>query len=532
MPPQVNQSDLILWIITAILVIIYFIFKKGFVNIAGLLYVLTLWLSMTILAWRFGGVRDISVVAYMLIILVAMLINRLWQALLISFLSIISLWVVFYAEYNHIITPQSDTSFNYSMEFTALIVIVITLMFLTSKSFSASYGRIQKELVEHKQTAEALIIAKEKAQESDRLKTAFMNNISHEVRTPLNGILGFAQFALQKDISEEDKAYYLNILNTSSERLLNTITDYMDISLIVSGNMAVQKHQVNLFLLVNQVYEKFRAKCKSKNLEFIRQMPADTKDYTLQSDSTLLEKSLSHLVDNAIKFTSSGKVILGFCIKDNACELFVEDTGIGIDPGAHEKIFNNFIQEEVSTTRGHEGSGLGLSITRGVVELLGGKIGMVSAKGKGSTFTIVLPAENRLLITSGFSRSEKTSPESNNSPLILITDDDDISSFFHKTILKRASYKYMIARNGLEAIESCQKNPEISLVLMDLKMPIMDGLEATKKIKEIRKNLPIIGVSAYAMTGDKEKAIAAGCDDYITKPLRSETLLSVIKKYL
>jgi signal transduction histidine kinase len=532
LPPAINQSDYILWTITGIFVIIYMVYKKGYVHTAGLLYTLTLWLSMTILAWKFGGVRDISVIAYLVIILVSMLISRLWQALLISFLSIASLWVIYYAEYNRIIIPQNDTSFNYSIELTAFILIVIVLMYLTSRSFSASYGRIQKELQEHKLTSEALTIAKEKAQESDRLKTAFMNNISHEVRTPLNGILGFAQFAMKTEITDEEKAYYLNILNSSSERLLNTITDYMDISLIVSGSMTLHKKQVNIPLLMNQLYLKFQSRCKSANLELIEQIPTDSKELYLHCDNNMLEKSLSHLIDNAIKFTPWGRVVFGFRIIDKEFQFFVKDTGSGIDPDVQEKIFDYFRQEEISTTRGYEGSGLGLSITKGMVELMGGKIEIASEKGKGSTFTIFLQAEERITGNSGITKSENSNNEPVNSPLILITDDDEISSYFHKTILKRASYKYLTAKNGMEAIELCRENPSISLVLMDLKMPIMDGLEATQKIKEFRRTLPVIGVSAYAMTGDKERALSAGCDDYITKPISSELLLDIIKKYL
>jgi PAS domain S-box-containing protein len=781
LPRNTNLSDYILWTVTGILLIIYLVFKKGKVNLAGLLFVFTCWLTMTVLAWTYEGVRDIAIVAYIISILIAMLITKPWQALTISFLSIISLWVIFYAERNQIIIPKTDTSFNYSIEFTAILIIVIALMYLTSKSFSASYGRVQKELEERKRAEEALnrseekyreiieqirdvvfllspqglivsfnwtfenitgwqmhewigkpfidllhpedvplaterfsnvlkgqlsqaakyrirkksgdyvfaeilasgqmkegkitgilgiarditdrtkaeeklrmseekfsrlfhsspdailltelkngkiievnksfekfsgfsgeelighpvlefnmyspterqrfvsilqekgnvhdvefvlknkagqelhvlssaeiieiegkphiltilkdiserkraeealIQAKEKAEESDSLKTAFMNNISHEVRTPLNGIMGFAQFVLQPNITGEEKVYYLDVLNTSCERLLNTITDYMDISLIVSGNMQERKQPVLLSRLLNEIYDKFQAKCRAKKLEFIKQIPSDTNDYTLHCDATLLEKSISHLVDNAIKFTQTGSVILGFCPGDNKCELFVKDTGSGINPELLEKIFDYFRQGEVSSTRGYEGSGLGLSIAQGLVKLLGGKISVESVKGKGSTFIIALPAEIEIKSSVDFSNARKNHPASKISILVLIADDDEISIFFHKTILEKASFKYLIARNGLEAIEKCRENQGISIILMDLKMPVMEGLEATRKIREFRPNLPIIGVSAYAMAGDKEKAIAAGCDDYITKPVQSDLLLSVINKYL
>ena len=206
-----------------------------------------------------------------------------------------------------------------------------------------------KDITELMQAEEALIQAKEKAEKSDQLKTAFMNNISHEVRTPLNGILGFAQFVLQPNITEEEKGYYLDVLNTSSERLLNTITDYMDISLIISGNITARRQQFDLIQLLNQIYEKFRIKCEAKNLKFIKQIPSDRHDYNLHCDAGLLEKSISHLVDNAIKFTSSGRVILGFRPEDKEYELFVKDTGSGINPQAQEKIFDYYLSISLST---------------------------------------------------------------------------------------------------------------------------------------------------------------------------------------
>jgi len=393
------------------------------------------------------------------------------------------------------------------------------------------YRGVDKDITNFKNLNIELIRAKEKAESSDKLKTAFLNNISHEVRTPLNGILGFSEFVIQPDLPQEEKESYLKILNESSERLINTITNYMDISLIVSGNMPVKSKPVDLLLILDKVYKKYLPKCKTKNLEFSKQIPFGTKTQLI-SDDGLLEKALTHLVDNAIKFTTKGIITLGLNFADNDFELFVKDTGSGIDPEAQSTVFQIFMQEEVVDTRGYDGSGLGLSIAKGLVELMGGKIRMNSEKGKGSEFYVTFSPEIVSDLKTVTVKKTETEEKKGGLPVILIVEDDKLNSKFLITIIGKASFTYLLAFNGIEAIELCRNHPEISIVLMDIKLPVMGGLEATRQIKAIRKNLPVIGVTAYAMTGDKEKAIEAGCDEYITKPVQRDFLLSVINKLI
>ncbi len=205
---------------------------------------------------------------------------------------------------------------------------------------------VKEDITERKKLTSDLVDAKVKAESSDKLKTAFLNNISHEVRTPLNGILGFSEFIIQPDIQQEEKELYLEILKESSERLVNTITNYMDMSLIVSGNMVVKSRKVDLLLVLDKVYQNYLPKCKTKNLEFTKQIPPDTKTQ-LKTDDGLLEKVLSHLMDNAIKFTIKGGINFGFNYTGNEFELFVKDTGSGIDPEAQSSVFKIFMQEDM-----------------------------------------------------------------------------------------------------------------------------------------------------------------------------------------
>ncbi|SDC14846.1 PAS domain S-box protein [Williamwhitmania taraxaci] len=250
---------------------------------------------------------------------------------------------------------------------------------------------IKQDVTDKKKLTEDLIISKDKAEASDRLKTAFMHNISHEVRTPLNGILGFATLISEPDIDEDTKERYLNILNRSSDRLLNTITSYIDISLLVSGNQEKHLNRINIGSILNDIYELFAPKCTERGLDMKVVISESVELLVMETDRSLIEKALTHLLNNAIKFTEDGTITLDGRIADGSLHISVIDTGIGIEEQAQKNIFGHFIQENFSHTKEYEGSGLGLSIAKGVINLLGGNIYVVSAKGQGSKFTISLP---------------------------------------------------------------------------------------------------------------------------------------------
>jgi two-component system CheB/CheR fusion protein len=410
-----------------------------------------------------------------------------------------------------------------------------------------------QDISERKKAEEALREALLKAEESDRLKTAFINNISHEVRTPLSGILGFGQLMTEPDISAEDKAQYLEVLNKSGYRLINTITNIMDISLIVSGGMEVRKKTYNVKQLLEEIRLRFGKQCTEKNLSLSLHTPEETDNTEIHTDAELLGKILFHLLDNAVKFTNTGGITFGYIVDSNSYRFFVRDTGVGVKPTAQNRIFDNFIQENISNTRGHEGSGLGLSIARGLMELLGGEIGLESVKGKGSTFFFTIPSG----ITAEDGTAEDGTAEGGTAEggtaeggtaaggtaaggtaaggtaikhVILIAEDDETCLALIKAILKDLTVELLSAKTGKEAVSFCRERSDISLILMDLKMPVMNGFEAAKLIKSFRKDLPIIAVTAHAETGAEHRAISAGCDDYITKPFNKDKLIAMIKK--
>ncbi len=374
-----------------------------------------------------------------------------------------------------------------------------------------------------------LSLAKEKAEASDRLKSSFINNISHEIRTPLNGILGFGQILTDGNLSEEEKDTYLQMLNESSARLINTVTNFMDISLLTSGNQKIYKKKTTINTLVLNIIDKFEDQCISKNISLTFQTPSNEEEINVYTDSDLLSKILHQLIDNAVKFTMEGSVTVGYTATKNSLQFFVKDTGIGITDENKDQIFDNFIQEDIESTRKYEGSGLGLSIAKGFLTLLGGKIWMESEKGKGSVFSFSIPylEENQ-------QKNQDIIIPSKNVPqiqTILIAEDDDINYKYFNALLSHDSIVIYRAKNGLEAVEICQNHPEVELVLMDLRMRDMDGFEATTQIKSFRPNLPVIAITAYSELEDKKMAIQAGCDEFITKPVKKDFLLRKLEEY-
>jgi PAS domain S-box-containing protein len=382
-----------------------------------------------------------------------------------------------------------------------------------------------RDITDRKKASEALKLGKEKAEASDKLKTTFLNNISHEVRTPLNGILGFAEIMSQPDLSEEERTDSLSMLHTSSERLLNTMTNYMDISLIASGNMSVYKKEFVPGRLLRKIFDSCKAICLKKNLELILKIPKQSETLSINSDSEIFQKIISHLINNAIKFTEKGSIILGFIRKESELEFFVKDTGVGIGKESLEIVFDNFAKEDRGPIKLTEGSGLGLSIAKGMIDILGGNIKVESEIGVGSCFSFTIPymKKNEKAPTTQSGMEHKKIIKGGS---ILVAEDDETNYFYLKAILTRETdLKILHASNGREAIELVKTNPGIVIILMDMKMPDIDGFEATRQIKLINKDIPVIGITAYAMSGDEERVLGAGCDGYLSKPINRTSLL-------
>lgn len=382
--------------------------------------------------------------------------------------------------------------------------------------------------IEKRKADEELIIAKEKAEESDNLKTAFLQNMSHEIRTPLNSILGFSQLLCDENITTEEVNTYSGYIRSGGNRLLKLIDDIIDISKIEAGKVSPDYSAVNIPGLVNEVMNQFILTAKSHNNDLKHTNLSGNEELLVTSDSQKLHQILTNLINNALKFTRNGSIEVKYEILNNELKFSVQDTGPGIPKEHFDKIFDRFYQADMSLSRGFEGTGLGLAICKGLVEAIDGNIWLESQIGKGTTFYFSIPykqAERK----SADNRTNEVVPVSGK--IVLIAEDDDSSYKFAEMLLSKANFKVIRAFNGIEALEICKSRNDISLILMDIKMPKMNGIDATREIKKLFPGLPIIAQTAYAFSSDKELVLEAGCDDYITKPIQKSELFECINKY-
>ncbi len=385
-----------------------------------------------------------------------------------------------------------------------------------------------------KQAEMELLNAKEKAEESDRLKSAFLANMSHEIRTPMNGILGFSELLKEPNLSSDDQRDFIQTIQNSGVRMLNTINNIVDISKIESGLMNIEIKETNLYEKIEFTYKFFKPEIENKGLQFFYKNSLPVKECIINTDNEKVYGILTNLIKNALKFTNEGLIEFGYEKKGKFLEFFVKDTGVGIPKNKAELIFERFRQGSESHNRKYEGSGLGLSISKSYVEMLGGKIWVESEEGRGSTFYFTIPYNP---VPEDKTEIEDIAPiDQDQSQIkdlkILIVEDDEISySLLFRRIQKMCKV-VLHAITGVEAVKYCQDNPDLDLILMDIRMPKMDGLEATRQIRQFNKDVIIIAQTAYGFSSDCEKALAAGCNDYISKPIKKTSLDDVIRKHV
>ena len=394
-----------------------------------------------------------------------------------------------------------------------------------------NYIKIGEDITQQKISENELNVALEKALESDRLKSAFLANMSHEIRTPMNGILGFISLLNQPNLNKDQIDSYSKIINKSGNRLLNTINDIIDISKIEAGEVDITISEIYLDNELDELFSFYAPEANSNGLSLFIEPSLLTDKVAVLTDGHKLHGILTNLIKNAIKYTEAGAITFGYSLKENFIEFFVKDTGIGIPKNRIHAIFNRFEQADIEDTEVFEGSGLGLAISKAYTEMLGGEIFVESEEGKGSKFTFTIPhTQNQKESVMKTSETVDNITSEFGDLNLLIVDDDEVSSELLEIMLEGVFQKIIIAKTGKEAVELCKNSPEVDLVLMDIKMPVMNGNDATREIRKFNKDLVIIAQTAYVLPGDKEKTIEAGCNDYISKPVNKELLLEIITK--
>jgi len=375
--------------------------------------------------------------------------------------------------------------------------------------------------------------AKEKAEESDRLKSAFLANMSHEIRTPMNGILGFADLLKQPNLTGDEQQEYIGVIEKSGVRMLSIINDIISISKVEAGQMEVSISDTDINDQIEYICTFFKPESEQLGIKLFFNKTLAAKDSVIKTDKEKIYAILTNLVKNALKFTSKGTIELGYEKKGHYVEFYVRDTGIGIREEQKNLIFERFRQGSESLNRNYEGAGLGLSISKAYVEMLGGKIWVTSEIGKGSAFYFTIPEniENKDVQINTEVVMKEDAEKQIKKLRILIAEDDAISAILISRYVGVFGNDILHAENGVEAVNVFRNHPDIDLVLMDIKMPQMDGYDAVRQIRQLDKKVIIIAQTAYALAGDREKALDAGCNDYVSKPMDRTALVNLIKEH-
>ena len=390
---------------------------------------------------------------------------------------------------------------------------------------------IGHDITERRQIVEELIRAKEKAEESDKLKTAFLHNISHEIRTPMNAIVGFSALLGEPEVDEISRRSYIEVIMQSSNHLLSIITDIVDISNIEANLIKTYKNEISINATLKSLCNQFKLKAADKKINMICETGLSDSNALVLTDNTKLSQILSNLMSNALKFTDKGTIKIGYKLAGNFLEFYVSDTGIGISSEHYARIFDRFYQVSNAMERLYEGTGLGLAISKAYVEHLGGKIWLTSEPGQGTSFFFTIPYEKQVLKTMPV--IEKKVPDNYVFPVkkvILVAEDIESNFKLIRYFLSGSNAEVLHAYNGKEAVEKCLSVDNIDLILMDIKMPLMDGYTAVKLIREKNDKVPIIAQTAYA--DDKDKAMECGCSGFISKPFDKKSLFKVLWKFI
>ncbi len=453
-------------------------------------------------------------ILYLFILIYSYLIFMVKGKQLVFFTILIALniSVLFYIEYNHPGLVKDYTTHHQqivdvylSMLFYGLIVFI--MMYIAKISYIHAYNEAKK---------------------ADKLKTAFLENMSHEVRTPLNAIVGFSNLLAEDDISHEDRKEYIELINESNRSLLQLVNDILDVSLIEANQISLNNEDINISETINnlKITYKLLIQKKTSSIDIAIEIPNE--EIHIIGDKTRLRQVLTNLLDNAVKFTESGLITIGVKERDNDILFFVKDTGIGIERQYHRHLFDRFYKVEDKKDVLFRGTGIGLYLSKKIIDLMGGKIWVISEPGKGSDFQFIIPKKGFRKVTLKINEHENNIKKLKRHLKILVAEDHRANQIYYAKVFKGLNIEVLIAENGIKAIKMFKENPDIDLVLMDIKMPEMDGFKAFEEIRKINHQVPIIAQTAFAMDKDREKCLGAGFNGFVAKPVTKEMLLKVL----
>jgi signal transduction histidine kinase len=389
---------------------------------------------------------------------------------------------------------------------------------------------ILSDITNRKLLEKELIKAKYQAEEADKLKSSFLANMSHEIRTPLNAIVGFTDILTDENLDDEDKREFAEIIKTSSDHLLHVINSILDISKIETGQVKLFEEQFLLNELLEEVYGMYYPMLRKKGVELRKNIKDET--VVVKTDMVKLRQILINLIDNAFKYTKDGYVEVGYrVLGEKDVELYVEDTGAGIADVMHHKIFDQFRQVETTLQPQLGGVGLGLAIVKGYVTKMGGTVNVSSLLGEGSIFTVTLPIIQKSKKIKKVEESDDKIKVDWSDKTVLVVEDYEVNYHYIELMLKESNLNVLHASTGSNAVSLVKSRNDIDLILMDIKLPDIDGFQATKMIKDYNPDIPIIAQTAYALAGDKTKALEKGCDDYVAKPIKKKELYEKLFRF-
>ena len=396
---------------------------------------------------------------------------------------------------------------------------------------------ISRDITRIKSDYEDLVKANFAADASSRLKSSILANISHEIRTPLNSVVGFSNLLLSDDITKEVRNEYIEQINHNSEKLLQIIGDIIDLSRLESSQIEITYEETSLTSIVNEIIEEARQIIRRNEKSIILNVKNlfEENGDLIFTDRIWLKRILNHLMDNAVKFTLDGSVELSYLVENNNIIFKIRDTGIGINKENLGRFFEEFRQEIDGHHRPFEGLGIGLTLAKEVVERMGGKIFVISEKGVGSEFSFSIPyrpaGSKKIKIKAPLTAAFITTMNWSSKKCLLVDDNKDVLIYLNRILLD-TGVNTITARSGIEAIETIKNTTDIDVVLLDMQMPEMNGIETAKEIRKIRKNLPIIAQTAFIFEDDKDIILEAGCDACLIKPIRKDHLITVMSSFV